>query len=394
VITLLAFVLALLVLLVAPWAQVPAPTRGLLPLSVGAPELSPWLLGAALMAAVLALAALARRPRRGWPARLALGLAVAGGAFPAFVLAQIQGTLTHFNDEWTRAFGASASATAPADSQSSLRPHPFTWREMLTGLDSTSARVVRGVAVSTKDGVALTADIYRPNHDGMVPVVVQIYGGAWRNGAPGDDAEMAQALAGAGFVVFAIDYRHSPRWQWPAQREDVLAALAWVRAHAADYHADGARMSLLGRSAGGQLAMRASQDARAGHIRSVVTLYGPVDLVEGYRSPPTPDPLDVRSVQTDFLGGTPDERMDLYVDASPITRAGLPHPPVLIITGGRDHIVQPHFGERLHGALRASGESMLLSIPWADHAFDAVPFGPSSQIALYYTQRFLAQTLR
>jgi hypothetical protein len=29
-------------------------------------------------------------------------------------------------------------------------------------------------------------------------------------------------------------------------------------------------------------------------------------------------------------------------------------------------------------------------IPWADHAFDAVTFGPSAQIAAYYTERFLA----
>ena len=33
---------------------------------------------------------------------------------------------------------------------------------------------------------------------------------------------------------------------------------------------------------------------------------------------------------------------------------------------------------------------MLIELPWADHAFDAVPFGPGAQIALYATERFLA----
>jgi hypothetical protein len=36
----------------------------------------------------------------------------------------------------------------------------------------------------------------------------------------------------------------------------------------------------------------------------------------------------------------------------------------------------------------------LLEIPWAEHAFDAVFNGPSNQLALYYTERFLAQALK
>jgi hypothetical protein len=33
-------------------------------------------------------------------------------------------------------------------------------------------------------------------------------------------------------------------------------------------------------------------------------------------------------------------------------------------------------------------------IPWAEHAFDALPNGLSGQIALYYTDRFFAWALR
>ena len=194
--------------------------------------------------------------------------------------------------------------------------------------------------------------------------------------------------------LFAVDYRHAPDWTWPTQLEDVLDALGWVSEHAAEYGADPNRIGLLGRSAGAQLAMRASQDTRAPAIRAVVTIYGPVDLAEGYRFPPTPDPIDTRFVLTQFLGGTPEQLPPAYADASPITRASLPHPPVLIITGNRDHVVEPRFGSMLHNKLLESGTTLLLNMPWADHAFDFVPFGPSSQIALYYTQRFLAETLR
>jgi hypothetical protein len=35
-----------------------------------------------------------------------------------------------------------------------------------------------------------------------------------------------------------------------------------------------------------------------------------------------------------------------------------------------------------------------IEIPWAEHAFDAVPQGVSNQMALYYTERFLAWALK
>jgi acetyl esterase/lipase len=262
------------------------------------------------------------------------------------------------------------------------------------GLHVPPVRITQSVPVRTVGGVALTVNVYRPAHDAIVPTVVQLHGGSWRSGDPSENADLAQALAASGFGVFAIDYRHAPDWTWPAQLEDVLDALRWVTNHAAEYGTDPTRMALLGRSAGAQLAMRASQDSSAPALRGVVSIYGPVDLAEGYRSPPRPDPIDVRSVIAQFLEGTPDQRPGAYADASPITRAGQPHPPVLVITGSRDHVVEPRFGTMLHQKLLESGTSVFLNLPWADHAFDQIAFGPSSQIALYYTQRFLAETLR
>ena len=48
----------------------------------------------------------------------------------------------------------------------------------------------------------------------------------------------------------------------------------------------------------------------------------------------------------------------------------------------------------LDDRLRAAGTtSVFMEIPWAEHAFDAVPFGPSGQLSLYYTERFLAWAL-
>jgi acetyl esterase/lipase len=85
---------------------------------------------------------------------------------------------------------------------------------------------------------------------------------------------------------------------------------------------------------------------------------------------------------------------DRYHDASPIAYAAHRAPPSLLIYGGRDHIVLPRFGALLDARLRAvDAPSVFLEIPWAEHAFDVLPNGPSGQLALYYTERFLAWAL-
>ncbi len=129
-------------------------------------------------------------------------------------------------------------------------------------------------------------------------------------------------------------------------------------------------------------------------INAVVSLYGPTDLVRGYREPPRPDPMDARALLTAFIGGTPDDLPAAYLAASPLTYATRPLPPTLLIYGGRDHVVSPRFGASLHERLRATGTtSVLLTLPWAEHAFDAVPFGPGAQLALFHQERFLAWAL-
>jgi acetyl esterase/lipase len=166
--------------------------------------------------------------------------------------------------------------------------------------------------------------------------------------------------------------------------------MTWIHAHAAEYGADPSHIALIGRSAGSQLAILASVGTAAPGVRAVVGYYGPVDLTDGYLHPPVPDTLGIRKIDEDFLGGTPEQVPNAYRDASPITVADDPHPPTLLIDGGRDHIVEPHFGQELYEHLHRSGTAALLVIPWADHSFDAVPHGPSGQMAIYYTERFLA----
>lgn len=382
-------VLAGLVLFVAVWIVVPAPTEALLHLAVPAPEVSPWIL---ILAIVLgATAGLDARQHRA--ARVALACSLAAGALAASVLTRTGRVARQADAALESALGAGFLRSVPDDVRQSLRPSPLVVADLFRGIGTGAARLTRGVAFRSGD-MPLTLDVYRPPDDGTHPGIVQIYGGAWQRGSPGENPTVARYFAARGYVVFAIDYRHAPQWRWPAQIDDVRAALLWIHDHGPQYGADPSRLALWGRSAGGHLAMLAGFMPGGTPVRAVVSYYGPSDLVRGYRELPSPDPLDVRALLATFIGGTPDDRPDAYRDASPITYATRRLPPTLQVQGARDHIVLPRFAVSLHERLRATGTpSVLLEIPAAEHAFDAVPFGPSAQLALYYTERFLASTL-
>ena len=127
----------------------------------------------------------------------------------------------------------------------------------------------------------------------------------------------------------------------------------------------------------------------------MVNYYGPVNLTNGYYNPPFPNPIDTRAVLRAFLGGTPEELAEIYRKASPISYIRPELPPSLLVYAGRDHIVQAKFGRNLYKQLQATGNrAVWLEIPWAEHAFDAVFNGVSNQLALYYTERFLAWALK
>ena len=351
----------------AIWVVTPAPVYALLPFGVAVPELSPVLGGIAIVVAIAAWFARAH----GAAARAAVGIATVAALVLAVPLAQYPATMRRF-DAAMKAAGVDARLT-------------------LLNLTAVPTTVRRGVVVGAGGASALTADIYARAGVRDAPLLVQIYGGAWQRGRPGDDEVFARYFADRGYVVAAIDYRHAPASRWPAQIEDVRTALAWLRAHGPEFGADPTRVALVGRSAGAQLALVAAYQAGARAVAGVVSYYGPVFLADGWREPPRPDPLDTRSILETYLGGTPDQVPDRYEAASPVTYLSPQSPPTLLIYGTRDHIVEARFARRLEARLHEAGvPAVLLEIPWAEHAFDVLPHGLSARLAFSYTERFLA----
>ncbi len=369
------------------WIIIPAPNMFLLTLGVGAPEISPWLFLLNLLCLFLAFFCIRRRQLQ----RLICIISLIGLLICGWVLVNIPLTQMQMARAMKQGLGGDYLKQIPALVSAQMQTHPFNLVNFFGGIPSGKTRHQTGILFATPAGVPLTMEVYQPPEIGKYPTLVVIYGGAWQRGNPGANAEFNQYIANRGYTVFSIDYRHAPQYQFPAQLEDVRTALDFIREHASEYEADPERMVLLGRSAGAHLAMLAAYQADAPPIRAVVNYYGPVDLTEGYKSPPTPDPINTRAVLRRFLGGSLEELPNQYQIASPINYLTRPVPPTLLIYGTRDHLVEVRFGRQMYKALSNSGNTaVFLEIPWAEHAFDAVFNGVSNQLALYHTERFLA----
>lgn len=242
------------------------------------------------------------------------------------------------------------------------------------------------------DGRALHLDLYRsPGAPRPLPVLVVIHGGSWNSGDSSQLAWLNGYLAARGVAVAAINYRLAPQHTFPAQRDDVLAAVTWLRDNASHLRLDPSRVALLGRSAGGQLALLAAYTAREPAIRGVVALYAPSDLNWSWEHPTNPLVLDSPRTLSEYLGGTPAQVKERYDAASAIDFVVAGSPPTLLIHGTRDELVFAEQSRRLERRLaQAEVPHLLLELPWATHGCDANPAGPGGQITTWAVERFLA----
>jgi acetyl esterase/lipase len=201
-------------------------------------------------------------------------------------------------------------------------------------------------------------DIYLPQGAGPHPFVVEIHGGAFKMGDKTGFALQSELLA-AGIAIVKINYRYSSTDIWPAQGQDCLAAVAFLRANGVDYGLDPARMALWGQSAGGFLAVSTAISlSEAGQpALGVVDFYGPMDfsnmdadMAALGMTAAMGATNDIASPESQLLG------YDVTLDPKAARAAGpvgrletlrLALPPILIRHGDKDDLVAHTQSERL-----------------------------------------------
>ncbi|HEY4087932.1 MAG TPA: alpha/beta hydrolase [Bryobacteraceae bacterium] len=137
----------------------------------------------------------------------------------------------------------------------------------------------KGVEFAKPDGHALLLDLHVPDGAGPFPAAILVHGGGFDGGNRATNMSPTfQPLADAGFVWFSIDYRMGPEFKFPQAKEDIDAAIKWVKANAKTYKVDVSKIVLSGESAGGYLVdYAATHETPATRVAAVVDIYGPTD---------------------------------------------------------------------------------------------------------------------
>lgn len=259
----------------------------------------------------------------------------------------------------------------------------------LSGLFSGNPTPVISRVFSYSSGMAL--DFYPAVDRTNAPCVIVVHGGGWNGGARTEFPSFNHWLARSGYAVAAIDYRLAPKFPWPAQREDITAAIAFLETHAAELRIDASRLVLFGRSAGGHLAEATAYARRDPAIRGVVAFYSPADVHFAWEFARDDDVLKSPQLLKDFLGGTPQTARAAYDEASPIRLVDRTTPPTLLVHGQLDTLVWHRQSERLDQKLTEAGvRHAFVSLPWATHAFEYNLHGPGGQLATFSVEWFLA----
>ena len=108
---------------------------------------------------------------------------------------------------------------------------------------------------------AQVLDLFLPE-EGPTGLIVFVHGGAWQGGSRHEYDRVAARLRREGRAVATVDYRLSPGVRHPAHAEDVARALAWLRAHAAQYGFVPSRIVAVGHSAGAHILATIATDPK------------------------------------------------------------------------------------------------------------------------------------
>ena len=246
-------------------------------------------------------------------------------------------------------------------------------------------RVQQNIVYRQVGDTQLELDLYFPPSKPKKPrpAVIALHGGAWRHGDKGDMMEVAIKLAKRGYVVASVGYRFAPDWPFPAQLEDVQAAVRWLRQHAEEYQIEPEKIGGLGASAGAHLvALLGLVDDESKSVSSkvacVVSLAGPVDL----RLPTcrtelanSPELETVEQWLLDFIGHPYNsETNQLWQAASPLFHVTIKAAPFFMIHGTIDQVVSIKQSEALLKALKANRvEVKLRPITDLGHSLDVKP---------------------
>lgn len=225
------------------------------------------------------------------------------------------------------------------------------------------------------DNRALELNVIRRPGEGPRPLIIWLTGGAWSQVSKDVHVPEVVYLVEAGFTVATVEYRTSEAAIFPAQIEDVKAAIRYLRANAARWSIDPAHVGIMGESAGGHLAALAGTTGctrefdvgdnldQSSSVQAVVDWYGPADFTCFAVNAGSPTSPEAR-----LIGCRPVDNRAMAEKVSPVSYVSDKTPPFLIIHGTEDALVPFSQSEILHDVINnAGGQADLIAIEQANH---------------------------
>ena len=234
-------------------------------------------------------------------------------------------------------------------------------------------------------------DIYLPNTQkaNYKPIIV-IYGSAWfgNNMKQTVMEPLGKKLLESGFAVIAINHRSSSDAAYPAQINDVKAAIRFVRANADKYKIDASFIGITGFSSGGHLASLAGTSnsvknftvgnktidlegnignftSVSSKVNAVVDWFGPIDMA---LMDECKKPKDGNSPEAALIRGNPADNLDMIALLNPITFIDKKDPQFIVIHGEADSVVPYCQSELFAKALKKNGLlTDFISVPNGQH---------------------------
>jgi acetyl esterase/lipase len=201
----------------------------------------------------------------------------------------------------------------------------------------------------------------------LLPGMVMIHGGYWAQESGLGD--WPSQFAEQGWAVFTPRYRLNTDSPWPAQRQDILSSVEWIKEWAYAFRLDTDRLAAFGSSAGGHLAVQAG--IFLDEIRAVVALSAPLSPRRAWLdgADPTGSWAEKRArlrVEAETLAGCPPEGgggcPDVWADLSCPEHVTGDEPPMLLAYCSDDLVPDSHGVEMRASVKNAGGDGDVVTV--------------------------------
>lgn len=238
-------------------------------------------------------------------------------------------------------------------------------------------------------------DIYAPKKtpSSLMPVLMTVHGGGWVIGRKGQQSQpLIQYMASQGWLVVDINYRLGPWTRMPAMIQDVLRAVAWIKANIERYNGNPDFVALSGGSAGGHLVALAAlasdaQSFKPGFERvdcsidACVPVYGLYDLLNDNGAMRGGFEELQKFMTMLVMPGSPNTHKDAWQQASPINYIGQDAPPMMFLHGRHDALADFESAKSFAQSLeRVSNNAVLfVDLPGGQHGYDFAHAPPTPE---------------